>query len=66
MRYDVLELTGLGGATTQTVRVKRGSFNLDPAGCLSYVVFDDEQAARTYVALHTLERWRYSDQSRTA
>ena len=61
---DVLEVTGLGGASTQRVLVKRGSFELHPAGCLSYVAADDEQGARTYVALHSLERWRYLDRSR--
>jgi hypothetical protein len=45
------------------VRVKRGTLEVS-AGHLSYVAYDDEQAARTYVALHALERWRYIDQSR--
>lgn len=57
---DTLELTS--GGHTQTVRLKRGTLEVAP-GHLSYVVFDDEQAARTYVALHTLERWRYIDHS---
>jgi hypothetical protein len=60
---DTLELTGLGGATTQTVLVKRGTLEVAP-GHLSHVVYDDEQGARTYVALHSLERWRYYDRSR--
>jgi hypothetical protein len=57
---DTLELTS--GGHTQTVRVKRGTLEVAP-GHLSYVAADDEQAARSYVALHTLEGWRYIDGS---
>jgi hypothetical protein len=54
---DLLELTGLGGSVTQSVWVKRGTLEI-AAGHLSYVVADDEQQARTYVALRSLDRWR--------
>jgi hypothetical protein len=62
VRNDVLELTSLGGAATRTVRVKRGTLEV----ALSYVAADDEEGARSYVALHSLERWRYLDHSRTS
>jgi hypothetical protein len=64
-KADTLELTSLGGRHTQTVRVKRGTLEVS-VGHLSYVAHDDEQAARTYVTLHALERWRYIDRSRSA
>lgn len=61
---DTLQLTGLGSGHTRTIQVKRGSFELHP-GAISYVSVDDEEEARTYVGLHSLERWRYIDHSRS-
>ena len=49
---DILELTSLGGGHTRTVRVKRGPLKWLPGTCP--VAFDDEQAARTYVAFALL------------
>jgi hypothetical protein len=63
MRHDILEVSFLSGASVQTVKVKRGTLEVAP-GHLSYVGFDDETGARTYVPLHRLDRFRYFDQSR--
>jgi hypothetical protein len=60
---DTLELTGLIAGHTRTVLIKRGTLEVAP-GHLSYVAHEDEQSARSYIALHTLERWRYIDRSR--
>jgi hypothetical protein len=66
VREDTLELWGRGGAAAQTVRIKRGSFQLHEAA-LSYVNVDDvESGARTYLSLVPLERWKLTDHSRTA
>ena len=63
MQSDTLELTLVGGANVQTVNVKRGSFSIAP-GHLSYVGYGDETEARTCIALHRLDRWRFFDNSR--
>jgi hypothetical protein len=60
MRHDVLELTLVAGANQQTVNVRRESFEV-ASGHLSYVGYEDETGARTYIPLHRLERWRYFD-----
>ena len=59
----MLELNGRGAGVTQSVWIKRGSLEV-ASGHLSYVGFDDEQAARIYIPLHTLDRFRYYDRSR--
>ena len=65
MHHDILELTSLIAANIQTVKVKRGTLEVAP-GHLSYIGYDDEAGARTYIPLHRLERFRYFDQSRTS
>lgn len=64
LRHDILELTLLGAGNVQTIHIKRGTLEVGP-GCLSYVPFEDENGSRTYVPLHRVERFRYSDHSRT-
>lgn len=62
MREDVLELTGLGGGHySDGAHEERHARS---RGRRLSVAF--EQAARTCVAMHSLERWRYRDQSRSA
>lgn len=61
---DVLELLYLNAPNVQTVAIKRGSLEVLP-GTIRYNAFEDEQGSRTYVPLARLERFRYTDHSRT-
>jgi hypothetical protein len=65
VKYDILDLTDRGGAVTHTVKIKRGSLEVGP-GHLSYIGFDDEREGHNYIALHSLHRWRYVNQTRAS
>jgi hypothetical protein len=65
MREDILELTFLGPANLQTVRVKLGTLEV-ASEHLSYVHADDadhDPPARTYIPLARLERFRYQNRN---
>ena len=65
MKHDILQLTGLGSGNTQRVEIVRGSFQ-PHEGHISFKRVGDEEGAREFVAVHSLERWRFIDHSRSS
>ena len=60
VKHDELELDY--GGSSQTFRVRRGSFRLEN-GAVSWVLYDDPPTVRAYVPLGVLARFLYRDLS---